>query len=266
MGIRLGVVLAVPLLVLTSCGDSANADVAARSVPDLDGTSWIATTITENDTQHQLVPGSELRVDFADGGVSINAGCNHLTGTYALSEDSELTVTDLAGTEMACAQPLMDQDSWVSGTAFAKPLVASVSGQALTLSRDGFQMVLGDRKTLSPDALLEGTSWQLSGIRTGESVASLPAGAHVPTLSLASDGTLTLDTGCNSGRTSVMVKDSEITFGAVASTKRACADKAARQTEAAVLAVLTGSAQWSITEKTLTITNGDRGLVYRAAS
>ena len=27
--------------------------------------------------------------------------------------------------------------------------------------------------------------------------------------------------------------------------------------------ILTGAADWSITEKTLTITNGDRGLVYR---
>ena len=45
----------------------------------------------------------------------------------------------------------------------------------------------------------------------------------------------------------------------------ACPDHAARATESAVLAVLDGAVEWSITEKTLTLTRGDRGLVYKAA-
>jgi heat shock protein HslJ len=266
MGIRLAVVLVAPLLVLAACGDSGTADVAARSVPDLDATSWIVTSITENGSLRAVVPDSEIRVSFADGAISIEGGCNHLSGRYALSSDAQLTTESFAGTMMACAQPLMDQDTWLTGTAFAKPLLASVSGQALTLSRDGLEIVLGDRATLSPDVLLEGTAWQLDGIRSGESVSSLPAGLRVPTFTLASDGTVTIDTGCNSGRGTAHVSGSTITFGPIATTKRACADKAGRQIEAAVLAILSGEADWSITEKTLTITSGDRGLVYRAAS
>lgn len=263
MGIRLAVVLVAPLLVVASCGDSGTPDVSARSVPDLDGTSWIVTTVTENGSPRALVPDSEIRVSFTDGGIGIDAGCNHIGGQYALSPDSELTTKDLAGTQMACAQPLMDQDAWLTGTVFAKPLVASVSGQALTLSREGLEIVLGDRGTISPDLLLEGTAWQLDGIRSGESVSSLPAGVRVPTFTLASDGTVTIDTGCNSGRGTATVSGSTITFGPIATTRRACADKAGRQIETTVLAILTGEAEWSITEKTLTITNGDHGLVYR---
>jgi len=45
----------------------------------------------------------------------------------------------------------------------------------------------------------------------------------------------------------------------------ACADPAARRTEEAVLAVLDGAVTSSITEQTLTLTKGDRGLVYKAA-
>lgn len=266
MGIRLAVVLVAPLLVLASCGDSGTPDAAARTVPDLDTTSWIVTSVTENGNPRALVPDSEIRVSFTDGAIAIDGGCNHLGGRYALSSDSELTTESLAGTDMACAQPLMDQDTWLTGTVFAKPLLASVSGQALTLSRDGLEIVLGDRKTISPDELLEGTAWQLDGIRSGESVSSLPAGVRVPTFTLASDGTVTIDTGCNSGHGAATVDGSTISFGPIATTRRACADKAGRQIESAVLATLTGEANWSITEKTLTITNGDRGLVYRAAS
>jgi heat shock protein HslJ len=268
MGIRLGVVLAVPLMLLAACGDGGSGDTGTtgRSVPDLDGTSWIATGITEAGRAHALVAGSELRVEFADGNISVHAGCNGMGGTYQLSADSELTVGPFAGTEMACAQPLMDQDAWLSGTVFASPLTAAVDGDTLTLSRQGLELVLTTRSMVSPDVLLEGTSWQLDGIQTGSSVSSVPAGTEVPTFLLAADGSVTLSTGCNGGRSTATVSGSTITFGPVMTTKKACADKAGRETESAVLAVLDGAVAWSITEKTLTLTRGDRALVYRAVS
>jgi len=266
MGIRLGVVLALPLLLLTACGDGETpSGPTGRTVPDLDGTSWIATGITEGGKARALVPGSELRVDFADGSISISAGCNGMGGTYTLSAQAELATGPLAGTMMACAQDLMDQDSWLSGTVFASPLSVAADGDTLTLSRDGLELVLKDRAVVSPDALLEGTAWQLDGITTGQTVSSVPAGEHVPTLAIASDGTVTLHTGCNGGRSTASVDGSTITFTPALTTKMACADKSGRETEAAVLAVLDGAVEWSIAEKTLTLTKGDHGLVYRAA-
>jgi heat shock protein HslJ len=266
MGIRLGVVLTLPLLLLAACGDNGSdaPGVSGRTVPDLDGTSWIATKVTEKGQPRALVPGSELRIDFADGSMSISAGCNGMGGNYTLSDESELSAGTLTGTEMACAQPLMDQDTWLSGTVFAAPLTASVDGNTLTLSREDLELVLVDRAVASPDVLLEGTSWQLDGIRSGDSVSSVPAGTHVATRSVASDGTVSLNTGCNGGRSTATVSGSTITFGPVMTTKMACADKAGRETEAAVLGVLDGGVEWSISEKTLTLTKADRGLVYRA--
>jgi heat shock protein HslJ len=266
MGIRLGVVLALPLLLLaTGCGDGdADSGPVGRTVPDLDGTSWIATGITEHGQPRALVPGSELRVQFTDGDISINAGCNGMGGRYTLSEEAELRTGTLSGTMMACDQPLMDQDQWLSGTVFAEPLVASLDGETLTLSREGLELVLTDRAFAAPDVLLEGTRWQLDGISNADPVSSVPAGT-TPTFVLAADGTVTLDTGCNSGRTTATVSGSTITFAPVMTTKKACADRAGRQTEAAVLAVLDGAVEWSITEKTLTFTKAGQGLVYRAA-
>jgi heat shock protein HslJ len=267
MGIRLGVVLALPLLLVAAgCGDSdPDSGPVGRSVPDLDGTSWIATSVTEHGQPRALVPGSELRVEFNEGDISINAGCNGMGGRYTLSEQAELRTGSLAGTMMGCDQALMDQDQWLSSTVFAEPLVASVDGDTLTLSREGLELVLTDREVAAPDALLEGTTWQLDGIRTADSVSSVPAGTTTPTFVLAADGTVTLDTGCNGGRTTATVSGSTITFAPVMTTKKACADRAGRQTEAAVLAVLDGAVEWSITEKTLTLTKAGQGLVYRAA-
>jgi heat shock protein HslJ len=268
MGIRLGVVLAVPLLLLAGCGDGGSGDpgTTGRSVPDLDGTSWIATSVKEAGRPRALVAGSELRVAFADGSISVNAGCNGMGGSYRLSADSELSVGPLAGTEMACDQPLMDQDAWLSGTVFASPLTAAVEGDTLTLSREGLAIMLTTRSVVSPDALLEGTSWQLDGIRSGDSMSSVPAGTEIPTLVVAADGSVTLSTGCNGGRSTATVSGPTITFGPVMTTKKACADRAGRDTESAVLAVLDGAVEWSVSEKYLILTKGDRGLTYRASS
>jgi heat shock protein HslJ len=267
MGIRLGVVLALPLL-LVGCGEGDGTDprTVGRTVPALDGTSWIATSVTENGQPRALVPGSELRIDFTEGDISINAGCNGMGGSYTLSEEAELRAGTLSGTMMACDQPLMDQDRWLSDTVFGAPLVASVEGDTLTLSREGLELVLTDRAVASPDVLLVGTGWQLDGIRSGNAVSGVPAGSATPTFMLAADGTVTLHTGCNGGRSTATVSGSTITFAPVTTTKTACADKAGRQTEAAILAVLDGAVEWSISEKTLTLTKGDQGLVYRAAS
>jgi len=265
MWIRLGVVLALPI-VLAGCGDgsSGGSGATARTVPDLDGTSWIATSIVERGAPRPVAPGTEIRLDFADGHVSISGGCNGMGGSYHLSEASELRTGTLSGTLMACDQARMDQDTWLSGTVFAAPLVASVSGDTLSLERPGLTLTLRDRSVVSPDAPLVDTHWQLDGIRTGDATSSVPPGPP-PTLQITGGGAVAVTTGCNTGRGTATVSGTTITFGPLATTRKACADPAARRTEEAVLAVLDGAVTSSITEQALTLTKGDRGLVYKAA-
>lgn len=263
MGIRLGVVLALVLLA-AGCGDEAadDGDVTARTVPQLDGTVWVATSVTEDGTPRALVPGSEIRIEFRDATISISGGCNGLGGDYTLSTDGELSTGTLSGTMMACAQPLMDQDAWLSGTVFAEPLVAAADGNTLVLAREGLEIVLADRGVAAPDAALEGTVWQLDGVQSGETATSVPAGT-VATLTIAEDGTAAVDTGCNRGSGPVSRSGSTLSFGPVAVTRMACADDAGREAEAAQLAVLDGDVEWSVSERTLTLTKGERGLTYR---
>jgi heat shock protein HslJ len=263
MGIRLGVVLT--LLVLAGCGDRGEAPRTGRTGPELDGTSWIATVVTEDGVDRPFAAGSTLRLEFSDGGLSVHAGCNHLHGNYRISGD-RLRVGPLASTEMACDQPLMDQDAWLADTVLGSPLAVAVDGDTLTLSRPGLTLALTDRRVASPDAPLQGTRWELEGIREGDAVSSVPPGVRRADLTIGQDGTVELHTGCNSGGGTAAVGDSTITFGPVVTTKMACADDAGRQIEAAMLAVLDGTVTWSITERSLDLTKGERGLVFRAAS
>lgn len=58
-------------------------------------------------------PEQPLQLDFSEGRVSVSGGCNRLGGGYAL--DGELLRVDqLAQTQMACPQPLMDQDAAIA--------------------------------------------------------------------------------------------------------------------------------------------------------
>lgn len=261
-----GVVLASGLLV-AGCGDgdvSGAGDVDAVTVPQLDGTAWQATSITENGTARPIVPGSNLRLEFRDAAISIHAGCNGMGGDYTLSTSGELRVGTLSGTMMACAPPLMEQDAWLSGTVFAEPLVASGDQSTLMLSREGLELVFADRGVATPDASLEGTVWQLDGTRSGDSVASVPSGI-VSTLTLAEGGVVTVDTGCNRGTGTVTRTGDTLAFDQLALTPTTCADDAARQTDSAVLGVLGGDVHWTVTDRTLTLTKGDRGLVYQVS-
>ena len=261
MGIRLGVVLT--LLVLAGCGDDGSSRTG-RPTLDLDGTSWIATRVTENGADRPLVPGTSVRVEFSHGAIDVDTGCNNLGGDYTLTGD-RLGFGQLTGTLMGCDQPRTEQEAWLRQTVLAAPLTATRAGDTLTLSRAGLEIVLTDRRIASPDAPLQGTAWQLDGISDGDAISSVPQGVRRPTLTIAQDGTVTLHTGCNSGGSTATVAGSTITLGPVVTTKMACADEAGQQTERSVLAVLDGSVTWSVREHTLTLTKGDHGLVYRVA-
>lgn len=67
-----------------------------------------------------LVPGTTIRLTVLDAQISLNAGCNTMSGP-ARVEDSHLIVESLAMTEMGCAQALMDQDAWLADWIAGKP-------------------------------------------------------------------------------------------------------------------------------------------------
>lgn len=134
---RVGLAGAALLLVLAGCGDDdGDGDTAVGAgsgvtAEDLDGRTFTSTDVTGRD----LVTGSEITISFTDGTIGVEAGCNSMSGSYAI-DDGELEVGTLAQTMMACDDDLMDQDEWLAAFLEDDPDVA-LDGDTLTLRDDG---------------------------------------------------------------------------------------------------------------------------------
>jgi heat shock protein HslJ len=274
---RIALVAAIALLPVlgAACGDpdtepaatDPTAPAATTTTPatpatpaaiDLDGIDWLAV----GSTGVTLVDGARVLFSFADGSLSVSGGCNTMFGGYQLDGDT-LVVDAMASTEMACEQPLMDQDQALSAFLASRPTV-DVSGDTLTLTGDAGVIELQDREVADPDRPLEGTTWRLDSVVTNDAAT---AWADVePTLTI--DGTAaSWALGCNTGVGDVTVDGDTITFGPVGVTKMACEGNAA-EVEAAILGVITAwetagtTVTWEINADQLTLSNGTDGLTF----
>jgi heat shock protein HslJ len=255
-------------LALAACGDDSDAPDAEDTLPavgaapapaDLSGRSFEATEVTG----HELVEGSTIELFFDDDRLSARAGCNSMNGGYTIT-DGVLEVPMMASTMMACEEALMAQDTWLS-TFLADGAEVALDGDTLTLTGADAAITL----TEVADTELVGTTWIVTGTVANEAVSSVPADG-VASMTIADDGAVAVETGCNSGSGTVEVTDTTLTFGPIASTLRACADEAINELEASVLAAVQGEVTYEISGDSLSIRSGEGadtiGLEFTAQS
>jgi heat shock protein HslJ len=124
------------LTMFDSSGSTVLQYGAAPADP-LAGTSWNVTGINNgNQAVVSLAAGSSITLVFGtDGSVSGNGGCNTYNGSVAVDGDA-IAFGPLMSTQMACPQPVMDQE-----TQFFAALAASstfnISGSTLTTRDNG---------------------------------------------------------------------------------------------------------------------------------
>jgi heat shock protein HslJ len=269
---RLAVVTVLVLataLSVGACGDEKGAGPSDSSQLDLVGRTFIGDFVTVNDKPSPLVKGSQLRVTFDDGSLGASAGCNSMGGD-ASWDDGVLIVTGqgLAMTEMACAEPLMQQDTWFADFLTSSPQLLQ-DDTTLTLTAGDTVIVLQDEEVVVPDASLTGGTWQLDSIIAGDAASSVPAGVE-STVQFADDGELRAALGCNTGRGSYSVTGDTLSIEPLATTKMAC-EPPASDVESAVLGVLQGDVTFSIDGESLVLTareatgSGASALVYRTS-
>jgi heat shock protein HslJ len=104
---------------------------------DLEGKSFTSTEVRG----HDLVEGSTITLTFEDGRVSAQGGCNTINGEATWEGDTLEVAEPMASTMMACDQPLMDQDQWLSTFLTSSPAL-EVDGDTLTLGDDATGMTL----------------------------------------------------------------------------------------------------------------------------
>jgi heat shock protein HslJ len=235
--------LALAALALAACGSDDGSPAADDSLPavgsatadDLADRAFASTAVTG----YELVADTTVELAFTADSVGARAGCNSMSGGYTIT-DGTLEIGVMASTMMACSEELMAQDTWLNEFLSGEPAI-SLDGGTLTLTGDDASITLAEIE----DAPLVGTTWNVTGTVANEAVSSVPEEA-VASITIADDGTVAVETGCNSGSGTVEVTDTTMTFGPIAVTKRACTDEAVNQLEASVLAVLQGDVSYEI--------------------
>jgi Heat shock protein len=246
-------VAAAGAVILAACSSVASPGAPAL---DLAGRTFLST-----DAQGlTLVPGTRVALTFKeDGSLGAGAGCNSMGGAYTIDGD-RLTTGPMMTTEMGCDAARMTQDQWLA--AFLANVKISLAGDTLTLDDGTVLLTLVDKRLATPNKPIEGTTWVVDGIVTGEAVSSVPDGA-TGSVRIA-DGTIDVQTGCNAGGGPVTIAADTLTFGPLIFTNMACVP-ATSAVEAAMRAVLTGTVKYTIDADTLTLDAGANGLILRAA-
>ena len=192
---------ALPCLALAVAAILAACSVRARRPaprpPTLDGHTYLSTAIEGA----ILVPGTQVRLTFADGNLNATAGCNTMGGTYSIDGEparDHPAVHDRDGLRRRPPAP-----GRVARAVPGRGHVRRSEADTLTLTDGTIRLTLLDKEVATPDQPLEGTSWVLDGIVSGDAVSSVPAGVTAA-IQIAA-GRVEVNAGCNTGGGTVQV-------------------------------------------------------------
>ncbi|MET8172658.1 META domain-containing protein [Streptomyces clavifer] len=260
------------LLTLAACGTESGSGAGSgdgsgtvRTDLPLSGVHWSVSSLTVGGKKTTAPDGAHIEIDSA-GRASGNLGCNRFTADVRVDGDT-VTVGPDTTTGMACAEEVQRFEGAL-GRTFSGELQAAVAGEGagriLTLTAAG-----GDSIALAsrPPAPLTGTAWKVTGLVSGDTASSLPAGTEgAAHLTLGKDGSVEGSLGCNSFHGKAAVSGSTITFGPLASTRKMCPGPE-MDLERELLAVLQGRATYRIEHRTLSLTaESGKGLDASAPS
>lgn len=205
--------LCAGLLILAACASSSQQTGGG----ELTGNVWVVTELLGE----SILTDTGISIQFtSDGTLSGSSGCNQYNGKYTASGSTITINTPLATTMMACAQPVMDQESvYLKALGDAKSY--TVKGSDLTLAgADSKTLINFEAQTQD----LAGTNWEVIGYNNGKgAVTSVLLDTGI-TASFGQDGTLSGNAGCNNYSGSYSVTGNQIKIGPLISTMMACSE------------------------------------------
>jgi heat shock protein HslJ len=221
---------------------------------------FLSVSVVVDGQPRALVPNTVIRIGFRDGRISASAGCNSFGGAYRIDGD-RLIIDGGSMTEMGCDAPRHGQDDWLFGLLEADPQIALDGDNLVLTAADGNTVItLLDREVAEPDLPLEGATWTLTSIVTGDVASSVPAGV-VATITFNADGSVAINPGCNSVGGRYAIDGDTIAFTDLITTDMACQGPAG-DVEAAVMSILTADPiSLGVQSNSLTLAALGNGLV-----
>ena len=219
------------------------------------------TYVSTEVTGHELVADTQITLTFEEGNLSVNAGCNTMFAPYEMSEDFLAWTEPPAQTMLGCSDELTAQDQWLAEL-FTTGVGVVADGATRTLTSGDVTIVV----TRAPGGDLQeifNKTWSAVATMFDGKTQRIPRVVRTPRVVIGSNGLGRLDTGCNSGRTTVTADDTSITFGHPAVTRIRCREPA-NTIEQRVLDVADGRSDYVIFDGSLLIVvKGDYGLVFQ---
>jgi heat shock protein HslJ len=255
----------------TGCGwdDSVDSLAATEGLPstraDIEAHDWVL-DLSDSSLSAESDNPVTLTVDRDE--ISGAGPCNAYRGTFELARDDSVEISDVAVTRMACDPDTMDAEAeYLAALEDADHVKVDVDDEGRD-DRDRLVLKGPDDLRLafrSFDARDElAGDWTITGVATGDSIDSMLLGTE-PTLSFSDDGTMTVDTGCNTGGGDWDLDGDAITLDSIRITLRACDEpRGAGNQEAAVLAALDAAERVEVTPGSLTLLDGDGRIVLVA--
>lgn len=178
-----------------------------------------------------------------------SGGCNRYRGSYTLLTGTGLNFAPLISTMMACAGEGVSEQETAFLSALQTTAYYEMQGEQLTLWTAADQSMTF---TLTGRDPLVGTQWQLNDAAANSTV----------TLSFDEDGKVSGSGGCNTFSGSYTIGQDSLSFGPLASTKKACADETLMKQEQDFFAALEAASSYALVGDELSIAAGEQTLRF----
>jgi heat shock protein HslJ len=236
---------------LVEGGAARGASAAGANAQELlVGRIWSLTQLNGQPT----APGTTITAEFgADGQVSGSGGCNGYGAVYTV-QGQTIDIGPIASTMMACAQPVMQQETDYFG-ALEAAATFQVSPDQLTLADAGGNAIA---VYAVESQGLAGTSWEVISYNNGkQGVVSVIIGTEV-TAEFDEDGQLTGTAGCNRYSAAYQIEGNDISVGPATTTRMMCQEPPGiMEQEQQYLAALESAATYRIDGPTMQMRTAD---------
>lgn len=215
-------------------------------------TSWRLSFWTKSDTLVDLVPNSEVTLEFDQDRVSGSSGCNRLTASYQVNNYS-LEISPAAGTRMACEEAVMNQEfQFLQALEGVQEFRINGGNLIITYTTEEGSgvMVFENHHTAMNNSIVD-TAWKLLFWTESNSMIDVAADSEV-SLNFTGDR-LSGTGGCNRLVGSYKINDNKLEMSPLASTSMACEPELMTQ-ESHFMQALQGIQEFRINGENLVIT------------